>query len=646
MSKNKQLFKDLFAQSSQLLQDVKTSLNTKTKNNFVARLNNVDHLSSLKKLNRELASIKSIKDDTMYNTKNNISQKTLKTLKKVKPPVVKNYFITANAKMKTEYVTNQSKRGNKIYYDNKPVSKAITATSRENAIEKFKAIIMAESLKNGTGADTSEFKHESVDDFDEIAINSFDEIDASSEMDMFLQSANPVKYNFIPSNESLNKNEGFCVPDVMISIYQKYIPTLNLKRFTDLCYQVRGEKPHQPNMLSLLDSGIEQDEDDIKNKKWELKDGVTAKMLCDICKILNISHYAFDLTNKCFLKHMSSSRNYPSLVYYSVNNHMYYIQNGKDATSLMTKSKSQEHKIKSHCDKAEQYEEVNIYKTKPIFDDIEVNEINDPKYKSSIIIYQKTNLNVELDEIISKFNFIPKVKNQKYLVTEIYYNNNDQDITLTIDPNDHKLITYKDIKSLCEKLSIEFKNQSFGGLIGAFKKTFFSGVARHKFTKEERNTLYNDLNKKCNLCDKELKLSGFHIDHILPLSRGGNNETENLQILCQPCHFEKTRNEQDEKYVKESDTESSFNFCTKDIINSNLNAKYAFVEKLDLGKKINAKKKDVIQTSTKYNLDVNKCRKNILYFSKYDYPLFSVMDEPVIYTGIKKAGLYYVETDA
>jgi hypothetical protein len=46
-----------------------------------------------------------------------------------------------------------------------------------------------------------------------------------------------------------------------------------------------------------------------------------------------------------------------------------------------------------------------------------------------------------------------------------------------------------------------------------------------------------------------------------------------------------------------------------------------------------------------HHLDINRCRKNQLFYSKYDYPLFTVMDEPVIYTGLKKAGYYAVETD-
>ena len=38
-------------------------------------------------------------------------------------------------------------------------------------------------------------------------------------------------------------------------------------------------------------------------------------------------------------------------------------------------------------------------------------------------------------------------------------------------------------------------------------------------------------------------------------------------------------------------------------------------------------------------------RKNILYYGAYKYPVFSVMDSPIVYTNQTGAGLYYVETD-
>ena len=45
-----------------------------------------------------------------------------------------------------------------------------------------------------------------------------------------------------------------------------------------------------------------------------------------------------------------------------------------------------------------------------------------------------------------------------------------------------------------------------------------------------------------------------------------------------------------------------------------------------------------------YNIDINKCRKNRVYYGKNAYPLFTVMDKPEIYNGQTQTGLYYVET--
>jgi 5-methylcytosine-specific restriction protein A len=33
---------------------------------------------------------------------------------------------------------------------------------------------------------------------------------------------------------------------------------------------------------------------------------------------------------------------------------------------------------------------------------------------------------------------------------------------------------------------------------------------------------------------------GWDIDHIIPLALGGSDTTENMQILCKPCHGTKT----------------------------------------------------------------------------------------------------------
>jgi 5-methylcytosine-specific restriction endonuclease McrA len=50
----------------------------------------------------------------------------------------------------------------------------------------------------------------------------------------------------------------------------------------------------------------------------------------------------------------------------------------------------------------------------------------------------------------------------------------------------------------------------------------------------------------CTYCAVSLTESGFHIDHKTPVSRGGTNETANLQLLCPTCNMKKGSRTHDE----------------------------------------------------------------------------------------------------
>lgn len=45
----------------------------------------------------------------------------------------------------------------------------------------------------------------------------------------------------------------------------------------------------------------------------------------------------------------------------------------------------------------------------------------------------------------------------------------------------------------------------------------------------------------CQSCLKAGRLTqGNHVDHITPKAKGGTDDPDNLQVLCAPCHREKT----------------------------------------------------------------------------------------------------------
>lgn len=44
---------------------------------------------------------------------------------------------------------------------------------------------------------------------------------------------------------------------------------------------------------------------------------------------------------------------------------------------------------------------------------------------------------------------------------------------------------------------------------------------------------------KCRICKVKLLDGNFHLDHTMPISRGGLNVDSNIQILCQTCNQKK-----------------------------------------------------------------------------------------------------------
>ena len=148
---------------------------------------------------------------------------------------------------------------------------------------------------------------------------------------------------------------------------------------------------------------------------WEISQGVRAQTLNSILRANDVSYHSFDIMSKCFDKYISKHRNYPSLVYYAVNNHMYYVGDHAAAMSLIQSSRDFETNINSEM--VQKFEGVSRYvdehrKVKTIFENVPVVELADPSYKNSIVFYTELDhLEDILIEIIRHHNYIPtKIK--------------------------------------------------------------------------------------------------------------------------------------------------------------------------------------------------------------------------------------------
>ena len=57
-----------------------------------------------------------------------------------------------------------------------------------------------------------------------------------------------------------------------------------------------------------------------------------------------------------------------------------------------------------------------------------------------------------------------------------------------------------------------------------------------QYRKEAKDILYEHQTGMCNGCDKYMRKVEFQIDHIKPIVKGGDNDIDNLQLLCPLCN--------------------------------------------------------------------------------------------------------------
>jgi hypothetical protein len=453
------------------------------------------------------------------------------------------------------------------------------------------------------------------------------------------QASQHMDYNDVKEYKGfLDTSKDMCVINNIVGYLANDKFSVTEKKFIEDCKYYYSTVDTIEYSKSDLDFGLSND--------WSPEDGVSPACLQWWCEKYDVSHYAFDVSNFCFSKHVAKNRNKKSLCYFCINNHMYLVTDREMKESMTKRAYDVSAKLNSALFE-ENFERTNIFTSLVIHENIEVSKVTDFK-ESCIFMYsgkEYTNITNVMYDVISIYNVVPSSKNilsVNHNITRFSVTINDVEYFFVLDPNDSipldtndlskGFITYKTIRQLCDDNKIEFKNQSFVTMVNQLKDAFFK--SKREVSDEKKAELILKAESRCKHCGDVSK--EFHIDHIRPLSNGGTNDDENLQVLCVSCHKDKCETEiENGMYTMLKDTQSSFNNQVTEVMKSQLARSYAFVEKLV---------PEEVQQKV-YNIDINKCRKNILYYGAYDFPVFTVMDSVEKYTGQSGAGYYYIESN-
>lgn len=68
-------------------------------------------------------------------------------------------------------------------------------------------------------------------------------------------------------------------------------------------------------------------------------------------------------------------------------------------------------------------------------------------------------------------------------------------------------------------------------------------VGRQPIPRKLRHEVFKRDGYRCRECGATNKQTRLHIDHIIPVAKGGTNDLSNLQTLCEECNVAKATDE-------------------------------------------------------------------------------------------------------
>ena len=378
---------------------------------------------------------------------------------------------------------------------------------------------------------------------------------------------------------------------------------------------------------------------------FSMLSGVSIEMIAELCRSIKRNMYAYDADDKLIHTVTSeSSKKYCPIVYYKLHGHCFLID---DPTIFWSVAESNKRKgvsiVTTTVTDCEKVEGATVYQ----IDQFDVAMAGE--YAEGIYLVQSDNFGTENLQYINRYGRIPYTKTTKSSITEIKFEvglinspkptKDEKDtrrwVRMCIDATKKESYNYEQLKRIADANNVPYVNGGMGSLILSVLKQ--NGKhARESLNTEQRKQFFDQYNNKCALC--QLVCPKLHIDRIVPLGSGGSNDLVNLQPLCPSCHSKKTVEENELGYGSKEGEASIFNQVTLDnVVNTTEFKTWQFIEKVSTVSCAN--------NLPVHKIDMRKCRRNLTYFSKYEFPVYTVMDIPRQFSGVLRCGLFYVETE-
>ena len=96
------------------------------------------------------------------------------------------------------------------------------------------------------------------------------------------------------------------------------------------------------------------------------------------------------------------------------------------------------------------------------------------------------------------------------------------------------------LKQICAELNIDprIERRQKHKNARTYRRTISKRTSQHRhyFTRDE--VIRRD-NATCHLCGKTCEPHEIHIDHVIPLARGGQHTLDNVKVACAHCNMSK-----------------------------------------------------------------------------------------------------------